>query len=159
MSTDFINSESTHALPTSRDPFEHRYGAALPAGLRDEAARLSWDMFDQIYSPRAGKFRLENWQIHNLGSAKIAFEATIRTSGSSNTYTAMSSGPIGALTGMLYKLGCNLEIRELHQRPVDDRTATFVLGECDEHQAWGVAFSADPVESSLRAVIAAANRL
>ncbi|MBD8507436.1 2-isopropylmalate synthase [Hoyosella sp. G463] len=141
------------------DPFEQRFGVSLPVGLRGEAGSMSWDMFDQIYSPRNGHFRLDHFRIHQIGSGKTVFEATIRQDGEPHTMTAMSSGPIGALTGMLYDLGCNIEIHGLHQRPVGDRTATFLLAERDERQAWGMSIAADPVESSLRAVIAAANRL
>ncbi|WP_149361840.1 alpha-isopropylmalate synthase regulatory domain-containing protein [Lolliginicoccus suaedae] len=156
MHREFAQSSSHDA---QLDPFEHRYGVSLPAGLRSEAGSMSWDMFDQIYSPRNGQFRLDHFRVHQIGSGKTVFEATIRKDGDAHTMTAMSSGPIGALTGMLYELGCNIEIHGLHQRPIGDRTATFLLAERDERQAWGMSITADPVESSLRAVIAAANRL
>ncbi|MBB3039635.1 alpha-isopropylmalate synthase regulatory domain-containing protein [Hoyosella altamirensis] len=153
------HSPTFHRTRARRDPFEARYGAPLPLGLRDEAAGMSWDMFDQIYSPRRGRYRLEHWRLHHLGSGKAVFEAAVRVDEVPHTSTAVASGPIAALTGMLYELGCNIEIVGLHQRKIGDRTATFLHAERDERRAWSMAINEDPVESSLLAIVAAANRL
>ncbi|MCW4352535.1 2-isopropylmalate synthase [Hoyosella sp. YIM 151337] len=144
---------------TRRDPFEAKYGAPLPLGLRDEAAGMSWDMFDQMYAPRRGRYRLLDWRLHHLGSGKAVFEAMLSVDGAAHSSTAVASGPIAAITGMLYELGCNIEIIGLHQRKIGDRTATFLHAERDEQRAWSMAIAADPVASSLHAIVAAANRL
>lgn len=153
------DSPSFHSSQSARDPFEQKYGAPLPLGLRTEAAGMSWDMFDQMYSPRRGRFRLAHWQLHQLGSGKSVFEAGLSVDDEMHTSTAVASGPIAALTGMMYELGCNIEIIGLHQRKINGETATFLYAESDEHRAWAMGISRDPIESSLRAIVSAANRL
>jgi hypothetical protein len=73
--------------------------------------------------------------------------------------SAAASGPIAALTAMLYDRGIALEMTDFHQLPAGDDTATFIRGSDGGRSEWALGLAGDPTQSALRAVIACANRL
>ncbi len=77
----------------------------------------------------------------------------------SATTTAAASGPVAALTAMLYEHGIALEMMSFHQMPANGETATFIRGGDDYHAEWAMGLDEDATQSALRAVIACANRL
>ena len=76
-----------------------------------------------------------------------------------STSSAKASGPVAALTEMLYERGIAVEMTAFHQLPAGENTATFVCGSDGGHSEWAMGLADDPTQSALRAVIACANRL
>src|SRR5271166_5597419 len=113
-------------------------GVPLPRGLREVAATMSWSTFTSTYSPSSGPLRLG----HRIETA-----------------TAAATGPVAALTAMLYDRGLSLEMLRFHQLESGNYTATFIQGCNGERAEWGMGWSEDKTQSALRAVIACANRL
>jgi hypothetical protein len=143
----------------SADPFSARYGARLPRDLRTQAAGMTWTDFEAAYVSGPHLVELAAWASHRLGATSIVFDATIVCRGASYSRTTTSSGPIAALTGILYDFGINVEILALHQQLVEGRVATFIHAERNGRRHWAMAIAPGATESSLRAVIAAANFL
>lgn len=141
------------------DPFAARFGGHLPRGLRAEAAGMTWEAFEAAYADGPRTVTLDRWATHRLGATQFVFDADVTLGGAHHAVTTTASGPIAALTGVLYDLGVNIEILELHQQRVGDRTATFIRAELGEHRRWGMGLDTDGTGSALRAVVAAANLL
>jgi hypothetical protein len=160
---DAASSRAAASMPSSTaapsDPFSDRFGARLPRELRTEAAGMSWTAFEAAYAGGPHLIELTDWAMHRLGATQIAFEATLTYRGKRHSVATTCSGPIAALTGILYDLGVNIEILSLHQMPVDGRTATFIHAERDGQRHWAMAIGDNGVNSSLHAVVAAANYL
>ena len=146
--------------------FGHQFGAALPRGLREEAAAMSWESFVATYGRTAGPLRLGHWTCTDterpggrLGPQARNFRAMIAVGDQLSTSTAAASGPIAALTAMLHDRGITLEMLKFHQMRSGATTATFIHGTNGLRAEWAMGCSADPTQSALRAVIACANRL
>ncbi|UXA08525.1 homocitrate synthase [Mycobacterium sp. SMC-2] len=143
--------------------FAQQFGAALPRGLREQAAAMTWERFVATYSPTAGPVRLRNWACtdtdRRLGPQPRNFRAMIAVGDRISTATAAASGPIAALSAMLHERGIPVEILKFHQLRSAGHTATFVCGSDGARMEWAMGWCEDPTQSALRAVIACANRL
>ncbi|WP_137723001.1 alpha-isopropylmalate synthase regulatory domain-containing protein [Prescottella subtropica] len=143
----------------SDDPFFHRFGARLPRDLRAQAHGLSWSEFTARFAPTGGPVRLGAWTAATLGAGRSTYTATLGIGDRITSASAAATGPIAALTAMLYDAGFQLEILSFHQQSTPAGTATFVLCEHDGQRRWATAIDADGIASSLSAIIAGANLL
>ena len=141
-------------------------GVALPRGLREDADTMSWSTFTATYAPRTGLLRLGHWECTGgeragtrRGPQPDTFRATLALGDRIETATATATGPVAALTAMLYDHGVAVEMLRFHQLQSDDTTATFIQGTDGCRAEWAMGCSDDPTESALSAVIACANRL
>lgn len=153
---------TSQALATatfSNDPFFQRFGTHLPRDLRAQAQGLSWTEFAQRFSPTGGPIRLGSWTSEHLGAGRHGFTATLGLGDSISSASATATGPIAALTSMLYDAGFQLEILSFHQQRTSEGTATFILAEHDGERRWAMAIGDDCLSSSLAAIIAGANLL
>jgi hypothetical protein len=139
-------------------------GIALPRGLREDADTMSWSTFTATYAPSTGPLRLGHWHCTDtdrratrLGTR--TFQATLALGDRIETATATATGPVAALTAMLYEHGVSVEMLRFHQLQSDDTTATFIQGTDGCRAEWAMGCSEDPTQSALSAVIACANRL
>jgi hypothetical protein len=154
------------ATSTAPLPFAAHIDSLMPSGLRQEADAMSFEAFHDEYASSAGPLRLGNWQCTDaersstrLGPQARNFQATLAVGDRISTSSAAASGPVAALTAMLYDHGIAVEMTAFHQVPAGEHTATFVRG-CDGVRSqWAMGWSDDPTQSALRAVIACANRL
>ncbi|HXL62167.1 MAG TPA: homocitrate synthase, partial [Mycobacterium sp.] len=94
-----------------------------------------------------------------LGPQARNYQATLAVGDRISTSSAAASGPIAALTAMLYDRGIAVEMMAFHQVPAGEHTATFVRGSDGARSRWAMGWSEDPTQSALRAVVACANRL
>jgi len=142
-------------------------GVPLPRGLREDADTMSWSTFTATYSPSAGPLRLGRWECADaerpatrLGPQARTFCATLGFGDRIETATATATGPVAALTEMLYEHGIAVEMLRFHQlRSDDDNVATFIQGSDGARAEWAMGWSPDATQSALRAVINCANRL
>jgi hypothetical protein len=152
---------ATSAAP----PFAAHMDAPMPRGLREEADAMSFDSFFAQYAPSSGPLRLRNWTCTNsrpatrLGPQALNYQATLAVDNTISTSSATASGPIAALTAMLYERGIPVEMTDFHQLPAGDHTATFIRASDGGRSEWAMGLANDPTQSALSAVIACANRL
>ena len=154
------------AISAAPLPFAAHIDAPMPRGLREEADAMSFEAFHDEYAFSTGPLRLGNWQCTDgersstrLGPQARNYQATLAVGDRISTTSAAASGPVAALTAMLYDRGIAVEMTAFHQVPAGEHTATFVRG-CDGARTqWAMGWSGDPTQSALRAVIACANRL
>jgi hypothetical protein len=140
----------------------------LPRGLRKEADSMSletWDIFQSTYAS-TGPLRLGQWSCTDdecpsarLGPQPRNYQATLAIGDQISTATAAASGPIAALTEMLYEHGIPVEMTSFHQIAANGETATFIRGGDGYRAEWAMGLDEDATQSALRAVIACANRL
>ncbi|MGV0643081.1 homocitrate synthase [Mycolicibacterium sp. XJ879] len=139
----------------------------LPRGLREEADAMSYESFVSEYAPNSGPLQLRTWSCADghrratrLGPQARSYQATLAIGERISTSSAAASGPVAALTAMLYDdLGIAVETTAFHQVPAGERTATFIRGSDGARSEWAMGLSDDPTRSALDAVIACANRL
>jgi hypothetical protein len=156
----------TSATSAAPLPFAAHIDAPMPRGLRQEADTMSFEAFHDEYASSSGPLRLGNWECTDaarsstrLGPQARNYQATLAVGDHISTSSAAASGPVGALTAMLYDRGIAVEMTAFHQVPAGEHTATFVRG-CDGARSqWAMGWADDPTQSALRAVIACANRL
>ncbi|MGC0363789.1 hypothetical protein ABH922_001773 [Rhodococcus sp. 27YEA15] len=149
---------ASSSASTASDPFSARHGQSLPAALRAECAAMSWNQFESTYSAMSGPIRLGAWSIEKTAPGRWTFEATLGLGERIQKMSATTTGPIAAMTSMLYEAGISLEILSFHQQQIGRRTATFILAESDGRRLWAMGIAGSPTESSLRAMTSAANR-
>jgi hypothetical protein len=154
------------SFSTTPAPFESPFDAPLPRGLRQEANAMPWESFLAEYAPHSGPLRLGQWACTDaerpatrLGPQARNYQATLAIGDTISTSTAAASGPVAALTAMLYERGIAVEMMSFHQIPAGKHTATFIRGSDGARAEWAMGLSDDPTQSALRAVIACANRL
>ena len=94
-----------------------------------------------------------------MGPQARNYQATLAVGDRISTSTAAASGPVAALTSMLFDCGIAVEMVAFHQIPAGEHTATFIRGYDGSRIEWAMGWSDDPTQSALRAVIACANRL
>lgn len=138
----------------------------LPRGLREQAAGMSWDGFLAAFGHSAGPLRLGQWECSDamrrssgLGPQVRHYQATLAVGDRIATSHASASGPIAALTAMLYERGIAVEILNFHQAQMGRDTVTFIRGTDGVAEEWAMAWAEDSTQSALRAVVACANRL
>ncbi len=126
---------------------------------------MSWDMFKTTYAS-TGPLRLGQWACTDdecpatrLGPQPRNYQATLAIGDTISTASAAASGPIAALTEMLFEHGIAVEMTSFHQLPANGETATFIRGSDGAHVEWAMGLGEDATQSALRAVIACANRL
>ncbi|PND55633.1 homocitrate synthase [Mycobacterium sp. ENV421] len=140
-----------------------RFCAPLPAELRQHAQTMSWSAFTDTFSPSGGPVRLGSWECDNRSSRSgpqpHRFCATLAVGDRIESATVHASGPVAALTAMLYDRGIGVEMTRFHQLAAGSHTATFVQGSDGRRREWAMGWAEDPTQSALRAVIACANRL
>jgi hypothetical protein len=154
------------AISAAPLPFAAHIDAPMPRGLREEADAMSFEAFHDEYASGSGPLRLGHWECTDaarpstrLGPQARHYRATLAVGDRISTTSAAASGPVAALTAMLYDRGIAVEMTAFHQVPAGEHTATFVRG-CDGARTqWAMGWSGDPTQSALRAVIACANRL
>jgi hypothetical protein len=139
-------------------------GIPLPRELREDADGMPWSTFTATYAPSAGPLRLGQWHCTDTDRPATrlgprTFQATLALGDRIETATATASGPMAALTAMLYDHGVAVEMLRFHQFQTDDTTATFIQGTDGSRAEWAMGCSPDPTQSALSAVIACANRL
>jgi hypothetical protein len=141
-------------------------GIPLPRGLREDAETMSWNTFSATYAPSAGPLRLGYWECTDverpatrLGPQPRTFRATLGFGDRIETATATATGPVAALTAMLYEHGIAVEMLRFHQLQSDNGTATFIRGTDGCRATWAMGWAEDSNQSALSAVIACANRL
>ena len=141
-------------------------GIPLPRGIREDADTMSWSTFTATYEASAGPLRLGHWECTDterpatrLGPQARTFQATLGFGDRIETATATATGPVAALTAMLYDHGIAVEMLRFHQLRSEDTTATFIQGSDGCRAEWAMGWSEDPTQSALYAVIACANRL
>src|SRR6476659_3695839 len=157
---------ATSAAALTTTSFAAHIDAPIPRGLRQEADAMSFEAFHDEYASSAGPLRLGHWQCTDaersstrLGPQARNFQATLAVGDRISTSSAAASGPVAALTAMLYDHGIAVEMTAFHQVPAGELTATFVRG-CDGVRSqWAMGWSDDATQSALRAVISCANRL
>lgn len=127
---------------------------------------MSHDQFHATYALTSGPVRLGQWEctdahrpVTRLGPQARNYRATIAVGDRISTSTAAASGPIAALTAMLYERGVAVELLKFHQVAAGDGVATFVRGTDGSADEWAMGVSGDATQSALRAMIACANRL
>jgi hypothetical protein len=157
---------ATSAAPSTVITVADRFSALLPRDLRKEADAMDWDVFRTTYAPMSGPLRLGQWTCTDkdrpagrLGPQPRRYEATLAFGDRISTATATASGPVAALTEMLYARGIAVEMTSFHQVPADGGTATFIRGSDGARDEWAMGLDEDATQSALRAVIACANRL
>ncbi len=138
-------------------------GISLPRGLREDANSMSWSTFTATYAPSVGPLRLGHWECTDpaarLGPQPRTFRATLGLGDRIETATATATGPVAALTAMLYEHGIAVEMLRFHQLQSHNQTATFIHGTDGCRAEWAMGVSEDPTQSALSAVVACANRL
>ena len=156
-------SSATSAAPL---PFAAHIDAPMPRVLRQEADAMSFEAFHDEYASSSGPLRLGHWRCTDaerpsarLGPQARNYQATLAVGDRISTSSAAASGPIAALTAMLYDRGIAVEMMAFHQVPAGEHTATFVRGSDGARSRWAMGWSEDPTQSALRAVVACANRL
>jgi hypothetical protein len=152
---------NTHTTTIASPRFADFFHTPLPRGLRDLAAGMSWDDVAATFGSSAGPVRLDQWERaeRRHGRHTHHYRATITIGDRISTSSAAASGPLAALTAMLYDCGIALEMLNFHQLQAGGQTATFIRGTDGMQTQWAIGWSDDPTESALRAVIACANRL
>jgi len=161
-----MSSQFTTGYLASPLSFAAHVDGPIPRDLREEADMKPFDEFFDEYGPANGPVRLGQWSCTDaerpsgrLGPQARNYQATLAFGDRIGTSRAAASGPVAALTEMLYEHGVAVEMTAFHQVPAGEHTATFIRG-CDGGRSeWAMGWSDDPTESALRAVIACANRL
>jgi hypothetical protein len=152
----------THSF-TAMPLFAAQFDTPLPRGLREESDAMSSDAFHATYAPAVGPLRLGNWECTDIDCATRLgprnYQATIAIGDRISTSTVAATGPVAALTAMLYDRGVAVETLKFHQLRADDGVATFIHGTDGARAEWAMGLAADPTHSALRALIALANRL
>lgn len=126
---------------------------------------MSWSTFTATYAPSTGPVRLGQWECTDgrsatrLGPQPCTFRATLGFGDRIETVTATASGPVAALTAMLYEHGIAVEMLRFHQLRSDDNVATFIQGSDGARAEWAMGWAENSTQSALHAVIACANRL
>ncbi len=157
---------ATQSATAPHPAFAARFDVPLPRGLREEADAMSFETFLAEYASSSGPLRLGHWTCTDaerpatrLGPQARNYQATLAVGDRICTSSAAASGPVAALTAMLYDRGIAVEMTAFHQVPAGEHTATFVRGSDGARSEWAMGLSDDPTQSALRAVIACANRL
>lgn len=152
----------TAAPQTSEDPFEARFGHALPRGLREEAAGMTWRDFLETYSP-AVDMRIQFIDIQKLRGNYTRFVAqfTQRTESGRQSIAReiVASGPVNACSNLLADAGFPIEIHSFHQFDIFEATVTFIYGGTAKNQHWAMGFGGNREQSACTALAAAATLL
>ena len=158
---------STDIMDNPHEPPSSRFGGVpLPRGLREDAENMPWSTFTATYSPISGPLRMGRFERKDadrpssrFGPQANKYEGTFAIGDGIETVTVEATGPVAALTAMLFDRGIPVEMVRFHQLQSGDHTATFIQGSDGEHVEWAMGWSEDKTDSMLRAIVACANRL
>ncbi|MHA7651443.1 homocitrate synthase [Mycobacterium sp. ML4] len=146
--------------------FSAYFGIALPRGLREQAAAMSWEHFVAVHHRGGGPVRLGHWSCVDgerpparIGPQARTFRAVIAVGDRISTSTVAAGGEVAALTAMLQGRGIRLETLSFHQMRAGRDTATFVRGTDGLRTEWAMGWAQDPTQSALCAMIGCANLL
>jgi hypothetical protein len=163
MTTSFTDSSTAAPGQTTAE----RFGAVqLPRGLREDAENMPWDVFTATYSPSSGPLRLGNFECvdghrsaTSLGPQARTYQAAFAIGDRLETATVAATGPVAALTAMLFDRGIAIDMVRFHQLKSEGYTATFIQGTDGLHTQWAMGWSEDKDVSAIQAIVACANRL
>lgn len=149
-----------HLSQTPSDPFLARFGRRLPAGLREEAAGMTWRQFTQTYAPDAS-LRLRLNEGTKVPGFHHRYTATLTAAhgGMVHTEEITATGPAQAATQLLARAGRRVEMLSFHQFDIFESTVTFLLAGNDRHQHWVMGFGGSREQSVAAALSAAGERL
>ncbi len=146
--------------PSFDTAFDTAFDLALPRGLGRGQGSSDPAALMRRFGSANGPLRVGSWSYRPARGGRTTFDATFGISDTIHTASATAYGPVEALTSMLYDAGFGLEILSFHQQPGPaGRTVTFALCEFDGRQEWSMAIEGDSMQSSIRAVVGAANTL
>jgi hypothetical protein len=127
---------------------------------------MPWGVFTATYSPSSGPLRLGNFSCidadrpaTSLGPQARTYQATFAIGDRLEKATVAASGPVSALTAMLFDRGIAIDMVRFHQLKSDGHTATFIQGTDGLHTQWAMGWSEDKDDSAIQAIVACANRL
>lgn len=106
-----------------------------------------------------GSIRLGMWSMEPASADMVTCRATIAYADRIMSLQAQSTGPIAAMTSILYDLGTPVQIVRFHQREDDGVVTTYLLCENDDRQCWAFGTGDTRDEANVNALIAGANRL
>jgi hypothetical protein len=156
----------TSAMAAHDTPAARFGGVQLPRGLREDAENMSWNEFIETYSPRTGPLRLGSFECTDgdrpstsLGPQARSYHATFAIGDRLERTTVAATGPVSALTAMLFDRGIAIDMVGFHQLKSGDHTATFIQGTDGLHTQWAMGWSDDKDASAIQAIVACANRL
>jgi 2-isopropylmalate synthase len=154
------------------------YGFELPRRLQIEFSRTIqqiadetgkeisseaiWEAFERTYLFEAEPLRLLDHRSAE-DQAGCTIEASVALGGVTRAIRGVGNGPIDAFVQALHALGIAPRILAYHEHAVaagaDARAAAYVEVECDGVARFGVARDANIVTASLRAIVAAIDRI
>ena len=121
---------------------------------------MAWPEFVETFGGDCGEVALERWSTaRGTIPGTFTYDAELVVAGRRRSFQVVDTGPIAALTAMLYETGRGVEILSFHQRAVADGTATFMHCERDGRRRWATAIADSTTDSALSALIVAANLL
>ena len=163
---------------------EMEYGLELPRRLqidlagrvqemadssgREITAEQIWQVFDATYVSPAGRFAFEQHRTRPGGGRNAALRlltARIRDGGETRSIEGRGNGPIDAFVDALNRhCGTTLRVLDYHEHAVGmgaNASAAAYVEVADEsgRRGWGAGIDPNIVSASLKAVVAAANRL
>lgn len=151
-----------HTNELATDPFQARFGHALPSGLKEEAHGMSWRTFTDTYAPTSA-IRIHNMFSESLPGHTYNFFANITTMRGQRRITLgrdiTATGPISACTNILGEMGYPLEILRFHQLDIFEATVTFIQATHQGTTVWAMGFGPDRDNSGAAAMSCAAHRL
>lgn len=145
------------------DPFRARFGVRLPQGMRQEARNMEWKDFINAYAP--ADIRVDHIETVRQRAGLHEYTITIKDPTGSGagatdlTATIQSMGVARAITEILCDRGLPVEIREFHQFPIFQATATFLYVSDGNKRVWALGFGATPELSICNAICAGATNL
>lgn len=119
---------------------------------------MTWQQFTDEYGA-TGAIRLGAWSLTPRPADMVECRARIAYADSVKSFEATATGPIGAMTSILYDLGVGIQILSLHQRSADGHVTTLLLCERDNRRCWCCGNGDNSDEASINALVAGANRL
>jgi len=125
-----------------------------------------WEVFEKTYLTHDDRLRLVGTEVtteRSAGPPITKVTAQLLVDGAHVTVTGTGNGPIDALVTALGDIGIELAVLDYHQHALTSgsraSSAAYVEAESAGHVAWGAAMDSSILDSSLQAVVSAANHL
>ncbi|WP_026917604.1 hypothetical protein [Gordonia shandongensis] len=119
---------------------------------------MSTQRFDDTFAPH-GMLALRDLSIEAAPGDTVVCRARFSAGPRDFDLSATASGPIGAMSEMLYGMGAGVEIVSLSQQDDDGQVTTYLLCERDSRRCWSYGRARRGDESAVHALIAGANQL
>lgn len=119
---------------------------------------MTWQQFDDSFGG-TGTIRLGTWTMTPAPADMVECHATVAFADRIMSLTATATGPVAAMTSMLYDIGAGVQIVTFHQRQTDDGFHAFLLCERDNRQCWAHGDGTTGDQANVNALVAGANRL